>query len=133
MKKAVMAIWIVCLLFLFGCKEDAPSIVGVWKADVPMFGTETDLYEIDLIFYDGIEAQENQTKTDGSKTQTKSYNFDYELKGDILSVYAGPTPVNYTVVFGEDNGTETMTLTAEDGTVYSYILSSRRTPGIRQY
>ena len=133
MKKAIIPIWILCLLLLFGCKEEVPSIVGVWKADAPLFGTEADLYEIHLIFYDGIEAQEDQTKTDGSKTQTKSYQFDYELKGDDLSVYAGPDPINYTVVFGEAQGTDTMTLTAEDGTVYSYVLSSRRTPGIRQY
>jgi outer membrane lipoprotein-sorting protein len=130
MKKAVMAIWIVCLLFLFGCKEEAPTIVGVWSAETSIFNTENDAESIRITFYDGMEGSESHIK---NGTTYKSYNFDYELNGDILSVYVGPEPTDYSIAFGEANGTETMTLTAEDGTVYSYILSSHRTPGIRQY
>ena len=130
MKKVVIPIWILCLLFLFGCKEEAPSIVGVWNADTSIFNTGTNADSLCITFYDGMEGEESHIK---NGTTYKSYNFDYELKGDILSVYAGPTPVNYTVTFGQEDGIDTMTLTAEDGTAYAYVLSSRRTPGIRQY
>ena len=130
MKKAVIAIWILCMLLLFGCKEDAPSIVGVWNADTSIFNTETNAESICITFYDGMEGDESHIK---NGTTYKSYNFDYELKDNILSVYVGPNPVSYTVTFGQEDGTDTMTLTAEDGAVYDYVLSSRRTPGIRQY
>ena len=129
MKKLAILIFTLCLLLLCGCKEEA-SIVGVWNAETALFGTEQDAESIQLTFYDGMEGEEDHVK---NSTTYKSYNFDYELKDDVLSVYTGPTPTDYTVAFGKENGTDTMTLTARDGTEYFYVLSSRRTPGIRQY
>ena len=132
MKKYVFTLLSI-LLLLTACKADSPSVVGVWKGNAPMFGTESDLHEVYIIFYEGIEAQEDQITTDGTRTYTKTYQFDYETDGTTLTVYVGSVQTAYSVAFGEANGTETMTLTAQDGTAYSYVLISRRTPGIRQY
>lgn len=122
-----LLILLILLLCLCACKNNTPAIVGSWNAESSMFNEENSAESIHVIFYDGMEGEERH-ETDGT---TKSYQFDYETDGTKLTVYVGETQTVYTIQYGESNGTETIKLTAEDGTVYAYTLSSRTTPGIR--
>ena len=128
--KKVLFIWIALTIFLClcACKSDSPSIIGTWNADTSLFSEETGTESKHLIFYDGIEGEETHEK-DG--TTYKRYQFDYETDGSKLTIYVGNTQTVYTIQYGEANGTDTLQLTAEDGTVYSYTLSSRTLPGLR--
>lgn len=131
MKKVLSVPFIFCLFMtLIACKADTSPIVGIWKTNTPIFGTETDLYEISIIFYDGLEGEEQQTKSDGNRTYVTNYPFDYQLTDDVLTIHAGSDTLNYTVAFSKENNTDFMTLTADDGTIYSYTRSGRTTPGI---
>lgn len=131
MKKILSVSFIFCLIItLMACKADSSPIVGIWKSSAPIFGTETDLYEIQLIFYDGSAGEERQTKSDGDRTYVTNYQFDYQLTDGVLTIYTGSDTLNYTVAFSKENNTDSMILTTEDGTLYSYTLSSRTTPGL---
>ena len=129
MKKFLLALFTVSLLILCGCKADSPSIIGCWDAEASILGADNDAESIRIIFYDGMEGEEDHIK---NGTTYKSYQFDYIVEGSTLTIYVGEQQSAFSISYGESNGTETMSLTAEDGTSYSYTLSSRRTPGIRQ-
>lgn len=128
MKQALSILLSVCLLLaICACGSNSVSIVGSWNTESSILGAENDAEEICIIFYDGFEGEETHTK-DG--TTYKSYQFDYETEGDVLTLHSGGTQSTYTITYGEQDGTDTMQLTAADGTVYSYVLRSRNTPGI---
>lgn len=129
MKKALFVLFTLCLLLLCACKSDSPTVVGSWDAEASILGAENDAESIRIIFYDGMEGEETHTK---NGTTYKTYAFDYTVEDSILTIYVGENQTAFTVSYGEANGTKTMTLTAEDGTAYSYTLASRITPGIRQ-
>ena len=130
MKKFVSLLLSICLLLLmWACSNGEPTVIGSWKAESSIFGAENDAEEISIIFYEGIEGEEKHTK---NGTVYKSYPFDYEIDSNTITFYTGVTQTTYTITYDKQNDTDTMTLTAEDGTVYSYTLASRITPGIRQ-
>ena len=127
MKKALsVLILLTTLLSLCACSRSTPSIVGNWESTSSLLGVECNELPITTIFYDGITGEEYHKKDDA----LSKYQFDYELNGDVLTIYVGSVTTDYKVVFSEQNGAETMQLTAEDGTVYVYTLTSRNTPGI---
>lgn len=127
MKKIIPILLSFCLLLTLCACGSKESIVGIWNAEASILGADNDAEEIVLIFYDGMEGQEDHVK-DGNTY--KGYQFDYETDGDTLTIYTGEVQTTYTITYGEQNGTDTLQLTAEDGTVYFYTLRTRNTPGI---
>lgn len=129
MKKFVSLLLSICLLLLIcACSNDEPKMIGSWKTETSILGGVHDADEIRIIFYDGIEGQEDHIK---NGTTYKTYQFDYEIDVNTLTIYTGATQTTYTISYGKQNDIDTMTLTSEDGTVYSYVLTTRITPGIR--
>lgn len=127
MKKVLSVLTVLSMLLsLCACKSSAPSIVGSWESADSILGVKSTEVPITTIFYDGINGEEHHNK-DGARS---TYQFDYEMNDDILTIYVGSVTTDYKVTFAEQNGTATMQLTEEDGTVHSYTLISRTTPGI---
>jgi len=128
MKKLLSSLLSLCFLcVLCACGSEPPSIVGCWDTETPLFQTEEEIEAFTVIFYDGMEAEEKHAKNGNTY---KSYQFDYVLEGETLTLYTGAAEHTFTVHFDRQNDTDTMQLTAPDGTVYSYVLSTRSTPGI---